>query len=63
MNRFWELVSDFQDNKAPMRNALISLESELYSSEGIRRYKSYKSFSAAKSRRQRRRFKAVLKTV
>lgn len=51
MARFWELVSANLDTKAPMRNALFSLESELYSNYGVRRYSTYRSFSTAKSRK------------
>ena len=50
MNRFWELASEHQDSRAPMREALRSLESELSANHGARRYSTYESFSAAKSR-------------
>ena len=50
MQRFWELVQENNSCSAPMRKALISLESELLSRYGVRRYSSYDSFSAAKSR-------------
>ncbi len=49
--RFWELVAEYRENRAPMRDALISLESELLVSSGVQRYSTYRSFSAAKSRK------------
>lgn len=50
--RFWELVAEKQDSRCPMHDALQLVESELYERHGLRRYTSYGSFSAAKSRRQ-----------
>ena len=52
MSRFWDYVAENQDQRDPMRKALISLEGELLSRHGVRRYTSYVSFSAAKSRGQ-----------
>lgn len=63
MDRFWELVSENHDNRAPMRNALNCVESELLQSNGAGRYNTYHSFSAAKSRRRRRQILASCKTV
>lgn len=63
MSRFWELVAERQDSRSPMNDALISLESELLVALGVRRYTTYKSFSAAKSRRRRLEIQASLKTV
>ena len=50
MKRFWELAAENQEYRDPMRKALISLEGELLARHGVRRYTSYDSFSAAKSR-------------
>jgi len=50
MQRFWELTSEYQEHRDPMRKALISIEGELLTEYGVRRYSSYDSFSAAKSR-------------
>ena len=50
MDRFWQLVSENQHFRDPMRKALFSLESELLSKHGVRRYTTYFSFSAAKTR-------------
>lgn len=50
MQRFWELAAENQDYRDPMRKALICVESELQEIYGVRRYSSYDSFSAAKSR-------------
>lgn len=50
MERFWELAAENREHRDPMRKALISLERELLSRHGVRRYKTYDSFSAAKSR-------------
>lgn len=49
MSRFWELASE-TDSRSPMRDALRRLESELSEQHGVRRYSTYESFSAAKSR-------------
>lgn len=51
MERFWELVSENRFSKSPMRDALNSLESELYAQYGLRRYTTYVSFSVAKMRK------------
>lgn len=50
MKRFWELAGENQGHRDPMRKALRGVESELLTQHGLRRYKSYDSFSAAKSR-------------
>lgn len=50
MRRFWELAAENREHRDPMRKALISLEGELLARHGVRRYRSYDSFSAAKSR-------------
>lgn len=52
MLRFWALVSEYSNTRAPMRNALNSLESELYASYRVRRYASYRSFSTVKGRKR-----------
>ena len=63
MDRFWELVAEHPENRAPMKNALNCVESELLASSVVRRYTTYLSFSAAKSRRRRREILASRKTV
>ncbi len=60
MARFWELVSEKQASRSPMRDALASLEEELESVHGARRYKSYGSFAATRHKKPRR---MVFKTV
>ena len=60
MQRFWELVGEKQHSRSPMRDALASLEGELFEQYGVRRYKSYSSFAATRHRRpQRIAFKTV----
>ena len=54
MQRFWELVAENRNDRAPMKKALICLESELYARHGLRRYTTYVSFSMAKMRKPQR---------
>jgi len=54
MRRFRELTQASADSRCPMRDAHISVESELRSGYGLRRYSTYRSFSTAKSRGTRR---------
>lgn len=60
LQRFWERVQGNPDSRHPMRDAHISVESELRTQHGLRRYSTYRSFSAAKSRGTSR---AILKKV
>ena len=60
MNRFWQLVSENQQSRSPMRDAFRALEGELSEQYNVRRYKSYNSFAATRCKRPRR---AALKTV
>jgi len=48
MARFWELVTEKQDQAQPHREAWISLEHELSEQHGVRRYQTYGSFRTAK---------------
>ena len=50
MARFWELVAEHRNERAPMRNAHICVESEFRQRHGVQRYSTYKSFSTVKSR-------------
>lgn len=61
MRRFWERVSDLEDSRQPMRDALKEVEEELANEHGVRRYSTYESFSASKSRNKDRgvRFRSV----
>ncbi len=54
MERFWELVSEKQAERAPMRSSLKALENELLEQYGVRRYKSYGSFAATRGRKPKR---------
>jgi hypothetical protein len=54
MKRFWDMAAQNCDSRAPLRDAFISLESELYEVSGIRRYKTYGSFRVGKHRQPKR---------
>ncbi len=47
---FWERVQENAASNHPMRDAHISLESELRAEYGVQRYSSYRSFSVVKGR-------------
>lgn len=51
LNRLYELAGQQQAHRDPMRKAWISLEAELRAKYGVRRYCTYNSFRAGKSRK------------
>lgn len=60
MQRFWELVHENRHERAPMKKALISLESELRQTHGVQRYSTYRSFATMKKAKpQAARLKAI----
>jgi len=48
MARFWELVAENQDSRAPNREAWAALEKELFERYGMNRHSTYGSFRAGK---------------
>jgi hypothetical protein len=61
--RFRELVAEKRNERAPMKNALNCVESELREQHGVMRYSTYLSFSASKSRNPHRARFRPIKTV
>ena len=47
---FWDRVQQNCTSPHPMRDAHISIESELRAEHGVQRYSSYRSFSVVKGR-------------
>lgn len=51
LRRLYELASDQQAYRDPMRKAWILIEAELRARYGVRRYYTYNSFKAGRSRK------------
>lgn len=61
MARFWELVSEKQESRAPQREAWRAVEKELFDSFGLTRHRTYGSFRAGKHKSPvRARFRSAL---